>query len=555
MPSFAQSWSAVRRWARRLLAPLPSVSVPRWTAALRWAPFAAGCFGFALLGAAGQLRLDLFDLALAGLLGGAWWIGRGLAAPAVLFGLLLLPLGWHFLVALPAATELEHVPRGAWIAVEGTLRDRWLLKGEERNTVRMLLGEVRIERQAAGAAGGGAAWTLAETELELPAQSAWTFRSGRRLRAVGMLDTARREDHRLRLSLSEADYHFLNSPLDPYGLEALRVRLKARAAYYLGKPAQAVYLPLVLDLRDRESPEGRDVIQTFRRVGISHLFAISGLNIAMIFGLLMVLQRYVTWVLSPGQAWVHGRTAARLAIVGLIWAYIALIGFPVPAVRAAIMGTLLIWADLWGTRTPGLYVLALTGLVMLALAPSIFYDISFQLSFLAYFFLVLAMNVGRPLARGAGRLARRLRPAGREPGRLARLAGAAGANLWVTLIVTLGLWPLIAARFHNFSFLVFAGNLLLVPAMELALLPVAMVALTVSLVFAGAAPGQWPKRAAFGLLEGGLDVWVWVVHVLDRLGSGLVFRVVLDWPPEGFALYYSALLAALGGGIAWGRRA
>ncbi len=557
----------------RRLPPLAARLIDR----LRWAPFVLGGLGFAVLGALGSLRVDLFDAALAGALGVAWWIGKRLYAPAVLFALLLLPAGWHFLVSLPAADPLRQAPSGTWFAIEGTIRDRWLIRGNALNgaassTVRMLLGEVRIERSAADstrseppggrseirAPQGEAAWTLAEAVLELPAKSAWTFRSGRRVRAAGALGGAVREQHRLRIALSEADYHFVSPPFAPDGADALRARLKARAAYYLGKAAQAVYLPLVLDLRDRESPEGRDVIQSFRRVGISHLFAISGLNIAMIFGLLMVLQRYVTWVLSPGQGWVHGRTAARLTIVGLIWAYIALIGFPVPAVRAAVMGTLLIWTELWGTRTPGLYVLAFTGLVMLAFTPSVVYDISFQLSFLAYFFLVLAMDLGRQVSRWLSDWLAAWLPTGLAawsgPAWLARLAGAGAANLWVTLIVTLGLWPLIADRFHNFSFLVFAGNLLLVPAMELALLPVAMVALTTSLAFAAAAPGQWPERAAFGLLEAGLSVWVRVVHVLDRLGAGLVFRVVLDWPAQGFAVYYAALLGALAGGIALGRR-
>jgi len=535
----------------------PTVLASRLMPWLYWAPFTLGGLGFVLMGAAGVLRVDLFDVTLAGLLGVAWWIGQRLFAPAVLFALLLLPCGWHFFVSLPGAEPLRTASPGTWLAVEGAIRDRWLIQGEANHTVRILLGDVRIERSEgpgarseSAAASGPTAWTLAEAELELPAKSAWTFRSGRQVRVAGTTGSVSQQQHRLRIALSDADYHFISPPFDPDGAEALRVRLKARAAYYLGKSAQAVYLPLVLDLRDRESPEGRDVIQSFRRVGISHLFAISGLNIAMIFGLLMVLQRYVTWVLSPGQGWVHGRTAARLSIVGLIWAYIALIGFPVPAVRAAVMGTLLIWADLWGTRTPGLYVLAFTGLVMLALTPSVVYDISFQLSFLAYFFLVLAMDLGNQLTLW---LPKRLTGLP-GPAWLARLLGAGIGNLWVTLIVTLGLWPLIAERFHNFSYLVFAGNLLLVPAMELALLPVAMVALTASLAFTHAAPGQWVERAAFGLLEMGLSVWVRVVHVLDRLGASLVFRVDLDWPARGFALYYFILLAALAGGIALGRR-
>src|SRR5271154_5370997 len=110
----------------------------------------------------------------------------------------------------------------------------------------------------------------------------------------------------------------------------------------------------------------------------------------------------------------------------MIWAYIALIGFPSTAVRAAMMGSLLIGSDLWGTRTPGPYILAFTGAAMVALVPSTLYDISFQLSFLAYFFLVLAMSLGRAL----GPAMRRLLLKTRGPAWIARVVSASIANLW-----------------------------------------------------------------------------------------------------------------------------
>jgi hypothetical protein len=117
-------------------------------------------------------------------------------------------------------------------------------------------------------------------------------------------------------------------------------------------------------------------------------------------------------------------------------------------------------------------------------------------------------------------------------------------NLWVSAIVTLGLWPLIAARFHNLSLLAFLGNLLLVPAMELALLPLAMSALVVSAICSAAAPDVWAERLVYGALELGLHAWVFAVHVLDRLGGSLLLRLDLQWSAWGFLGYYLALLAA-----------
>jgi len=539
-----------------LRVPVPNAKTCEW---LAWTPFWAAAFGLAVLAAIGELQFDLLLAALAGVLGVLAWAGRRLWMQALLFSALLAPLGWQFLVSLPAAEVLERAEPGTWLSVEGTVRDRWTVPATQGGkAARLLLGEVQVER-------GPERWSLAEAVVEFPAENAWRFAWGRRLRLAGPLARATRTEHRLWLVLSDADWHFVGASYAPGGFESLRARLRTRAAYYLDKPAQAVYLPLVLDLRERNSPEGRAVIGAFHRVGISHLFAISGLNIAMIFGLLMVVQRYVTWMLSGGRDWVHGRRWARLVIVALIWAYIALIGYPVTAVRAAVMGSLLIWTDLWGTRTPGLYVLVLTGLSMVALTPSVLYDISFQLSFLAYFFLVQAMDLGRALRyEGPMLLAalglrlpgdspeplRRIGWRGAVRGWLARLGAACAENLWVTAIVTLGLWPLMAARFHNLSLLVFAGNLLLVPAMELALLPLAMAALATSALFATAAPGVWLERLVFGALELGLGAWARVVYALDRLGGAFVLRIHLGWTFAGFALYYGALLAALRAG-AW----
>src|SRR5262249_30135169 len=130
-------------------------------------------------------------------------------------------------------------------------------------------------------------------------------------------------------------------------------------------------------------------------------------------------------------------------------------------------------------------------------------------------------------------------------GWLKRCAWLAAMNLGVTAVVTLGLWPLIAARFGNFSWLVFAGNLLLVPVMGAVILPSAMVALVVSAAFVGTMPGGWIERAAFGWVEWSLRAWLAVLRAVDRAGEGAYFRVPAEWSAAQGALYYAALLAFL----------
>ncbi len=511
---------------------LPLVRRPaRWAP---WLPCAAGLAWLAVLGWQSRLQVDLFTLLR---LGGVALLGAAAArrwSPLIVGTLLLAPVGWHFAVALPAArTALERAASdrtdGGALRVEAVIRDRWQQKAAQPRGVRLLLGEATLTL-------GAETRSLAELEVELPAASAWTFRSGRRIRISGVVQRVETVEHRLRIAAGPAAHVLDDAPGWPWG-EAWRVRLRDRGHYYLSQRASAVYLPMVLDVRDRRSIESREVVAAFRRVGVSHIFAISGMNVALIFGMLMAAQRLVLSRLQPGQGWVGAPDAARAASVALIWFYIAMIGLPPPAVRAAIMGSALVWLESRGARTQPLYALTVTGLAMLAWSPSQLYDISFQLSFLAYAFLVLALELGGPLPR------RRSGSAWREWMR--RGLGLLALNVGVTGVVTLGLWPLIAARFGTFSWLVFAGNLLLVPVMGAVILPSAMVALAISGAMAGTAPGGWLERAVFGWLEACLAAWLWLLRGVDRIGGGWVFQVPAHWSGRQGLLYYVSLLLLL----------
>jgi ComEC/Rec2-related protein len=507
-----------------------------WWRAWPWLPCAGGLVALPWLAERGQLGVNLLSfgiacvVALLGLAAARSW------TPLLSFALLLSPLAWHFGVSLPQARgTLAGIPPGTVLRIEGTVRDRAAVTAPGNPGVRVLLGDATISWE-------GGAVSLAELDLDLPRTNVFPFRGGRHLRAAGPWGEFQGAAPRLRLGLERSVHALADEPAWNAG-EAWRVRLSDRANYYLSKPAAAVYLPMVLDVRDRRSPESRDISATFRRVGVSHIFAISGMNVALIFGMLVVVRDFLMRYAQTGQGWIHARDAGRAGSVALLWAYIAVIGLPPPAVRAAIMGTLLLWTESRGTRTPPLYVLVLTGLAMLAWSPSQLYDVSFQLSFLAYAFLLLALSLdgGRAEEPGGAPWRRWLR----QGARLAWL------NLLVTGVVTLGLWPLIAARFGTFSWLVFAGNLLLVPVLGAVILPAAMVALVVSLAWVASAPGAWLERAVFGFMELSLAAWLRVLRALDDLGAGLAFRVPADWSAmEGLA-YYAALVALL---VALGRR-
>jgi ComEC/Rec2-related protein len=507
----------------RFMLPVSAVPLPL----LWWVPVLLGCAWLVWGAWNGGLGLDLSTLLRVGGVGLLAWLALRRWSVLIVCAVLLAPLAWHFMAALPSAqSALAALAPGDEVRVEAVLRERREHRWGGVRTVRLLLTEAELRA-------GGKAYRLAELEVEVSARPAWPFRPGRKLRLAGLLREAGAVDHRVRLRLDPAEHAFDDRPWWPQG-EAWRIRLHDRANYYLSKRAAAVFLPMVLDIRDRRAVESRDVAAQFRRVGVSHIFAISGMNVALIFGLLLAVQRFLLGRLQPGQGWVHAGEFARLFNVGLIWLYIALIGFPAPAVRAAIMGTVLVWQESQGVRTPPLYTLLITGLAMLAWSPGQLYDLSFQLSFMAFAFLVIALEIG-----GSG-------PAGdaqfRWRARARRWLWLGAMNVCVTAVVSLGLWPLIAARFGTFSWLVFAGNLLLVPVMGAVILPSALLALLAAAVHIGQPPGAWLERAMFGGVETALHAWLGMLRAVDRAGGGWVFQISFTWSTREVCAYYAALL-------------
>ncbi len=385
----------------------------RWT----WLPFAALLPTCLVLGFFGMLALDIRSGLLVAALFTAWWLGQGSWPTALVIFALMMPGLYDRLVLAPrAATGLAVHQRSAqdvakagalvrygaalggvaldgedvsggqlpFVRITGTVRRQTRSSGAQGKSMLLLLGEVAVEA-------GDERYALAEIAVELPVGRLWYRFHGRKvIRIGGRLVSARWLQGRLVLALTGAEYHFVDRPLEfP---DYLRTALSDRAAYYLSKPALAVYQPILLGIRQQDSPEARRVVKTFRNTGAAHLFAISGLHVGLLYLIFMlVAHRLIGWSLyGPGLR--YFREGLQLGVIAAIWVYLALIGFPVSAVRAALMGSLFAWAGLWGVRTPRIHILMVTAMVLLAIWPSRIYDISFQLSFLAYGCLLFALQ-------------------------------------------------------------------------------------------------------------------------------------------------------------------
>jgi len=114
------------------------------------------------------------------------------------------------------------------------------------------------------------------------------------------------------------------------------------------------------------------LLEIFKITGITHIIAISGYNISI---LARIAEKFLGRI---GRRYIFG------GVLFLVSLFVILTGAQATIVRAGIMGTLLAFAGFVGRKGQSIILLVFAGAVMVFLNPLIlFYDIGFQLSFLA----------------------------------------------------------------------------------------------------------------------------------------------------------------------------
>jgi competence protein ComEC len=209
---------------------------------------------------------------------------------------------------------------------------------------------------------------------------------------------------------------------------------------------------MVLGLRGETPPEMKAL---FQRTGTMHLFAVSGLNVAMLAAIAIFLLRRLRL----------GRVPSILLTIPILAGYALVTGLTASCVRATIMCSLVLVAHLVDRRPLVFNSLGAAALGILAWDTNQLFSPGFQFSFV----LVLVI-VGL-----SGKIQRRLEPLGRPDAFLPRPlwrwpqhAGAAvaekcAAALGVTISAWLGSLLFTAGYFHLFSPAALFANVLAVP--------------------------------------------------------------------------------------------
>ncbi|WP_255473407.1 DNA internalization-related competence protein ComEC/Rec2 [Planomicrobium sp. CPCC 101110] len=202
---------------------------------------------------------------------------------------------------------------------------------------------------------------------------------------------------------------------------------------------------LLIGEQEKMTPEEQRIYQT---LGITHLFAISGLHVGIVAGLLYFLLIRIR---------LRKETVLLLMLLALP-AYAVIAGGAPSVWRSVGMATAVLACRLAGIKLPIAEILLISFTFSLFWNPFGFYNIGFQLSYGATFAIVYSLSF------------------------LARQTSVLKTGFLITCISQLTLYPILLVHFYELSLSAFVVNSLFVPLYTLVILPANFVLFAATIV-------------------------------------------------------------------------
>lgn len=226
-------------------------------------------------------------------------------------------------------------------------------------------------------------------------------------------------------------------------LSQIRANLIEKINIFLPSPQSSLVAGILLG----QDAIGGSFLEDLRKTGLIHIVVVSGQNISILAGMALA-------ILAP----LIGRRKAIVVAGILVVIYTLMVGAQPPVVRAAIMGILAFSALCFGRQVWSVWILGLTGLLMVLVDPTLPFSISFQLSMAATFGVIAV----------APRLEEKFK----------RLPNIVKSDLAVSLSAYLMTLPIIVYHFGQASLVAPVANLLVIwlvaPIMFLGMIMVAV---------------------------------------------------------------------------------
>lgn len=235
--------------------------------------------------------------------------------------------------------------------------------------------------------------------------------------------------------------------------------------------------------------------------GISHVLALSGLHLGIIYTMIMLL--------FPKK---RLRVFSQCLILLFIWGYVLLTGFSFSVVRSAIMLTIFGVLSVANRKGMSLNTLSFAVIVMLVFHPKALWDVGFQLSFMAVLAILLFYQ---PIRAIFGTISNRF---------LRYVVDV----ISVSLAAQIGTFPLVLHYFGQFSNYFMLSNIIIIP--------VVCVILFLSFIMFCSYPIDWLfifiKQILIEVVEWLNKLVVWISHL-----PGASFENVYVTVSQTLAIY------------------
>ncbi|MBU0706687.1 ComEC/Rec2 family competence protein [Patescibacteria group bacterium] len=181
----------------------------------------------------------------------------------------------------------------------------------------------------------------------------------------------------------------------------VRLRSKLSSLISQSGDADSIALSKAILLGDR-SDISQSTRDAFSRAGVAHLIAISGLHVGLMIAFLVILMR--AFVINfPSLYLVVPRQILEGAVaIPLMWLYLALAGFPISGIRAALMLSVYLLGTILWRKKNVVDSVALAVFAILIIDPLSLFSVSFQLSVVAVISILIAMRIFLNFFQGKG---------------------------------------------------------------------------------------------------------------------------------------------------------
>lgn len=214
-------------------------------------------------------------------------------------------------------------------------------------------------------------------------------------------------------------------------------------SHHFNKKELNIVLALILGQQQEIEPE---LVQDYQYAGAIHILSVSGLHVACILS-------FITFLLKPIPNHRKGAFIKLIIILISLWFFGLLAGMAPSVVRSITMFSFMA-IGVFMIRSVNFYHTLLVSIFLILLfEPSFLFDIGFQLSYLALFFIVWLQPLISSLWKPQN-----------------KISNYFWNILTVSFAAQLGTFPLSLYYFHQFPMLFFVTNIIILPLLSLILI-------------------------------------------------------------------------------------